>query len=992
MKQKSGRVGKIIGIALLCVVMAAVAVGVYHGMRKDTAVYAETQAPAQDITQTGTRPMAALANWTPALRPENRSAALLSSLSKDAALALVEQGFKSVVLPNPFQSYTQEETSLAAQVLDALEGQNVFRTLMVTPVDEFKLDEFCGALSQLIADSSFDALLLSDASGADNNGLLTTIFTDTLTQLLDGAGLSLPVIFDVGELARQATPYQEAMASLAQALPKAELLVRGSASTAAQLRELTKQLAGDTPVSALFDLKAAIPNGTLQETLQFLTALQSAKDIPLILQSAGHVKNQEAAGLLQKLYAGALDLINAAKGMGLSKPVKSLKDTQDVHTDKPVINFTGTSSPLFPLTCNGKDVARNESGDFSVDMPLQAGKNVFKFVHQGSAYVVNVYYDVTVLESVTPRGGIETTGSIEMVVGAVARRGTTVRAALGGLGSITLQPGSAGGEDGINADSEKDSEFISYTGIFKLPASGSAKKVLGTLVFTATYQGLSGQKNGALVTLLPAVTEALPQTETTTAATTTSGGSTSSGAESSTSGGTSTTASGGTIPDGSPTGGAATTSGADTTPATEPTTGGKPANLFTPYANNGLGTAQMVEITGAWANARWNGTSDTSYNPTASPLLAGSFDYVTGKQVMDGSTYYFLGSGKRIKSTDLKVIDNGYKLPLNKLRASSSTGTGALVMRFGVDWKIPFNVDLIGQSYTASEGFNGNVFGVKSFSATGLEIVFYHTADYSGWVSVGSFPLIASAEWYKDTAKNTVTLKLMFKDAGKFYGWQAYYEGGELVIRLRPKPPSSLKGAVIWLDPGHGGTDPGAPYVASHATLKHEKFVTILIAAKLKAKLEAAGATVYMSRTGDSYVAPGERVRQTRQRNPDMFISIHTDSTETATPSGTSAFYYRAFGRPLALAVHQRIVDLYKKSIYIPGNSISNYAEMAGKVDRGTKFYPFEVTRVEECPAILIEYGFGSNLTECRVLQSDTYQNLFAQATVDGISDWLKAQ
>ena len=985
--KKSLRAGNIVGVALLCAGIAMVAFAVYRNMRAVTGPAEVETVAAEVATQTGTRPLAAAAGWSPAARPGTRSAALLPSLDTDAALALVEQGFQSVVLPDPFELFSPQEAAKAAEVLDVLKEQNVFRTLTLTPVEEADLTAFGHALNQLIADSSFDALLISDISDTHADGTLTKLFAGTLTQVLDEAELKLPVIFDIGTPGKELTSYQEAMASRADELPVAEILVHCGAAGAQTLRAFINQFDENTPVSALFDLKTGIPNGTLQETVQFLSALQSFDGIPLILQSAGYTpKNPEAAGLLKKFCAGALDLINASKGLSMSRPVKNLKAEQSVYTDKPTVNFTGASNPLFTLSCNGKEVSRNESGDFSMDMPLKAGKNAFKFEHQGKTYVIDVYYNVTVLESVTPKGGIETTGGIEMTVGAVARRGATVTAALGPQ-TITLQPGSAGGEDGINADSEKDSEFISYVGAFKLKASGSQREVLGTLIFTATYQGLSEKKNGALVTLLPATTEPPPQPETTQPT-----------AESST---TTTTAApdgtlDGTIPDGTPDDETTTTTatGDTTTTATTTTTEAttvKPGPLLTPYSNNGLGTAQMVEITESFANARWSGTSDTKFNPTASPLLAGSFDYVTGQQTIDGATYYLLGSGKRIKSTDLKVINSGYKLPLNKLRASSSTG-GSLTMRFGVDWKIPFNVDLVGQSYTSSEGFNGNVYGVSSYNATGLAITFYHTTSYSGSVSIGSFPLLASAEWSKDAAKNTVTLKLMFKNAGKFYGWQAYFDGGELVIRLRPKPPSSLSGAVIWLDAGHGGSDPGAPYVASHATLKHEKFVTILLANKIKAKLEAAGATVYMTRTGDSYVSPQERVRQTRQRNPDMFISIHTDSHETATPSGTSAFYYRAFGKPLAKAVHDRIVQAYRNSIYVSGNGIPNYVEMRDKVDRQARFYPFEVTRIEECPAILIEYGYGSNLTECRVLQNDTYQNVLAQATVDGIKDYLAAQ
>ncbi|MDR2687750.1 MAG: N-acetylmuramoyl-L-alanine amidase, partial [Oscillospiraceae bacterium] len=866
----------------------------------------------------------------------------------------------------------------------------VFRILTVTPVGESGLSTFDATLKAMIGDTSYDAVLMPNP-GSDEDGSLTTAFTKYLTEVLGKAGLSLPIIFDVGELAGRATVYQQAIALLAGSLPGAELLAHSSAGNAEQLPELAGQLAGGVPVNALFDLKEAIPHGSLQETIGFLSALKSVRDIPLVLESAESLPpDKEAASLLQKLYTGALDLVNAAKGLGLSRPFKNLKGSQDIHTGKPVINFAGTSSPLFALTCNGKEVARNESGDFSVDMPLQPGKNVFQFEHQDKKYVVNVYYDVKVLESVSPSGSLETTGGIDMVVGAVARRGSTVKATLGAQ-SVTLQPGSAGGEDGLNADSESNSVFISYMGAFRLPASGAKKEVLGTLSFTASFQGLAEKESGALVTLLPDPALEPPPPEPTTAAPTTAEPETTTGEEPTTGEGvtgfTTTAAASSEEP---PT--EAPPTEAPTTESPAATTVKPAAGLLTPYGNNGLGTAQMVEVTSSWANARWSSTTDTKYNPTASPLLAGSFDYVSGKQVIDGTTYYQLGSGKRLKAVDLKVIDKGYKLPSNKLQAASSVTGGALAMRFGIDWRIPFQVDFVGQKYTATEGFNGNVHGVASFNATGLEIVFYHTASYSGAVSVGSFPLVSGAEWSRDAAKNTVTLKLTFRDAGKFYGWQAYYEGGELVIRLRPKPPATLNGAVIWLDAGHGGSDPGAPYVVSHPTLTAEKFVNILIASKLKTKLEANGATVHMTRASDVYVSPAERVRMARQRNPDMFISIHTDSTETASPSGTSAFYYRAFSKPLAKAIHDRIVETYKKNIYIAGNGIDNYTTMASKVDRSTYFYPFEVTRMEECPAILVEYGFGSNPTECKVLQTDKYQDLFAQATMDGIADWLRAQ
>jgi N-acetylmuramoyl-L-alanine amidase len=60
---------------------------------------------------------------------------------------------------------------------------------------------------------------------------------------------------------------------------------------------------------------------------------------------------------------------------------------------------------------------------------------------------------------------------------------------------------------------------------------------------------------------------------------------------------------------------------------------------------------------------------------------------------------------------------------------------------------------------------------------------------------------------------------------------------------------------VIVLDPGHGGEDTGA---LSNDELTEEKEVTLSTAEKVKSALEAAGATVYLTRTTDELVQLGD--------------------------------------------------------------------------------------------------------------------------------------
>ena len=141
-----------------------------------------------------------------------------------------------------------------------------------------------------------------------------------------------------------------------------------------------------------------------------------------------------------------------------------------------------------------------------------------------------------------------------------------------------------------------------------------------------------------------------------------------------------------------------------------------------------------------------------------------------------------------------------------------------------------------------------------------------------------------------------------------------------------------------------------------------------------------------MTRSTDKWVCYTDRNSAVRDRNPDMFISIHCDSSKSASAMGTSAYYYRAYSQPLAKAIHESLVNAYKTQIYKDAP-----AEITSKISRGANFYAFRVARVEECPAILIEYGFVSNPDECAILQTPANRNILAEATVQGIKNYISA-
>ncbi|MDR2525390.1 MAG: N-acetylmuramoyl-L-alanine amidase [Oscillospiraceae bacterium] len=921
---------------------------------------AATTAPVATEEATVTTPQVAAVDWRPQPRDHARKSALLVNPTQAKAEQAIGLGFDSLLLDFSFTDYNTAQLEQAKTLLDDLGARKLYRAVRLDAAADAGV--LATGLGKLLRMTSLDAVVLSVDFASET--ALARFKTDlaALASVLRQAELELPVLVEVGDPIFSAAAQE--IAVLVAAAPQGELLLRAAGDAGKSVLAWKAMLPGGakTPVGVLADMKTALGKGGASEAAMLLTALEKNEADSVVLANVDFApQDVAAAALLKSYYAGELAVEALTRKLSFRKPFTEMKQQQVLESKEPEISFSGGSSPLFPLLLNGKEIKRNESGDFSIECALQAGENSFTFEHQGQKYTVRVTYAVQVLQKVRPNSVVETTGDVDFAIRAVALRGAAVKAVLG-KDVITLKPGAAQPQE-EGATHEEDSAFITYEGVFRLPTSGASRKSLGYVEVTATYAGITNTKSGAKIILLPRTEDAA---EAEPPKTTASHSSTASPAG---------TAAGETDEK--------TTSG-----ETDATTENSVKELLTPYEYNGeSGKFRMIEVTEDYANTRSNSVLNEDSIPRSSPLLKGTFDFVVGEDTIEGTTHYHLKSGKRIEDAFVKVIKSGYNLPLNRIRATSSSKDGALELRFRVDWKIPFNVDLIGQGYESS---NGYAYGVSSYTATGLELVFYHTGSYSDGLKLGSGTVVGGADWSASSSKNTVTLKLEFRKAARFYGYHAAYDGNELVITLRAKPPGKLDGAVIVLDPGHGGGEVGSDLSVSHATLKYEKQVNLVLAKKIKALLEEEGATVYLTRTGDSALSLQERAAYLRKKNPDMFISIHCDSYSKSSVMGTSAFYYRPYSYPLADAIHRRLVSTYKDKIYTNSN-YDNAADLREKVDRGTKFYPFAVTRVEECPAVLIEYGFGSNMTECRVLQRDSYQNRLAEATVAGIEDYLKA-
>lgn len=180
--------------------------------------------------------------------------------------------------------------------------------------------------------------------------------------------------------------------------------------------------------------------------------------------------------------------------------------------------------------------------------------------------------------------------------------------------------------------------------------------------------------------------------------------------------------------------------------------------------------------------------------------------------------------------------------------------------------------------------------------------------------------------------------------------------------------PSEISGKhKVVVDAGHGGSDVGATRNGAH-----EKFITLDVAKRVEKLLKEQGYDVLMTRTGDTYVSLQDRVQMSEDYEPDIFVSIHVNSSTSDSSKGVETHYYHQESIPLAQAVH------------------ASLASSIGSPNRGLFKSKFYVINHTTDPAILVEIGFISNTSERAALLSDSRKQATAKAIVEGINNYFK--
>ncbi|WNS44669.1 N-acetylmuramoyl-L-alanine amidase [Paenibacillus sp. MMS20-IR301] len=173
----------------------------------------------------------------------------------------------------------------------------------------------------------------------------------------------------------------------------------------------------------------------------------------------------------------------------------------------------------------------------------------------------------------------------------------------------------------------------------------------------------------------------------------------------------------------------------------------------------------------------------------------------------------------------------------------------------------------------------------------------------------------------------------------------------------------------VVIDPGHGGEDPGATSVSGRFEKEFNLSISLAVAAKLAQDPQIQ---LELTRTGDEFISSHELFRPEFANTlpADLFISIHGNTYEDESASGTETFYYHEDSQAFAETIHRHVI------------------QATGLKDRGVKTENFYVLRDTEMPSALLELGYLTNPGDEAKMWTYSFQDAVAEAIVDGIKEY----
>lgn len=194
-------------------------------------------------------------------------------------------------------------------------------------------------------------------------------------------------------------------------------------------------------------------------------------------------------------------------------------------------------------------------------------------------------------------------------------------------------------------------------------------------------------------------------------------------------------------------------------------------------------------------------------------------------------------------------------------------------------------------------------------------------------------------------------------------------------IPASPGAQSGVKGRIVVIDAGHGGTQTGAVYGGVK-----EKDLNLSIAKKLDSKLKELGIVTYMTRSSDTTLSLYARSDLANNKNADLLVSIHNNAGSSKV-IGTMTLYYPSSSKTKGKLSSYEFAKIVQR----------NLCNTLGSKDMGVIERPgLAVLRTANMPAVIAEIGYMSNNSELAKLKTPAYQEKAAEALKKAVVESLE--
>jgi len=311
-----------------------------------------------------------------------------------------------------------------------------------------------------------------------------------------------------------------------------------------------------------------------------------------------------------------------------------------------------------------------------------------------------------------------------------------------------------------------------------------------------------------------------------------------------------------------------------------------------------------------------------------------------------------------------------------------------------------------------AEEVNGNQLRAPGYEAIRQARFGHYTADTSRIVFDLDAPLRVERDFYLPPAApgedHRLVLDLAETNDGAFEE-NAGFPQIETAVAAEADLFESPSIRRIVVDAGHGGHDPGAV----GATGKYEKDIVMAATLAFRDILKARGYDVVLTRETDVYLDHDDRVAIARERDADLFISVHADSIGRPEVRGASVYTLSDRGATRAKnkvkssdwvldvtlsspepLVSDILLDLSQRETKNQSAKFADvlieHLEEAGPVVRNThREANFYVLLAPDVPAVLLEMGFMSNRQDEANLATPAYRERLMTSVADAIDAYF---